>query len=313
MADSVQSLLRVYLARRESQVLLLAPGPTGIPEPLSVPYPLLKVAYISRDLAGSDENVRLGATELQGRYPTLMLMFPSPDGPPYRCGFMLSHTREVSQLPCAEAGRARQVEASEYAVACTLSRYTWGTDVLMGRPGYFLSGGANADHMWRVARVESDFAGRQVFSLVPVRLDTALPAADFMSVDDALLRDRLIQHWNEVQASVRGHLYGSLVTAAKNVAEALITYALADANRKPIRGFAEQLKRTKTLLDAGHSLRVPLSEMDLYLMHKLRLLHARTHPDRVIREARPVSPELALTAAPDIAEVLVSVGLAGVR
>lgn len=298
------------MGRRESQVLLLAPGPTGIPEPLSAPYPLLKVAYISRDLAGSDEHVRLAATELQSRYPTLMLMFPSPDGPPYRCGFMLSHARDIPQLPCAEGGRAHEVEAIEYAVACTLSRYTWGTDVIMGRPGYFLSGGANADHMWRVARVESDFAGRQVFSLVPVRLDTALPAADFASVDDALLRDRLVQHWNEVQAAVRGQLYGSLVTAAKNVAETLVTYGLAGENRKPIRSFAEQLKHIKTLLDAGRPLRVPFTEMDVHLMNKLRLLHARTHPDRVIREARPVSPELALTAAPDIAEVLVSVGLA---
>ena len=137
MIETIQSVLRVYLVWRQTAVL--APGPGGIPEPLAIPYPILKVAYLSRELALDDTGIRAAKSELQSRYPTLMLMFPSPDGPPYRSGFLLCHLQDAPQLPWTDATRTHRSDAIEYAVVVTLSMYTWGSDLAMGRPGRFPS------------------------------------------------------------------------------------------------------------------------------------------------------------------------------
>ena len=97
-----------------------------------------------------------------------------------------------------------------------------------------------------------------------------------------MLRGKLVQHWEEVQSCVRSNLYGSLITAAKNLAETLATYALK-GNAKASRSFAAGLVELKAMLDRGDSSKLPFSDLDLHLMNKLRIMHARTHPDRVLR------------------------------
>ena len=52
----------------------------------------------------------------------------------------------------------------------------------------------------------------------------------------------------------------------------------------------------------------PFEPLAYYLIHKLRILHGRTHVGRVVADGRAISPDLALTAGADLVEVLRSAG-----
>jgi hypothetical protein len=68
------------------------------------------------------------------------------------------------------------------------------------------------------------------------------------------------------------------------------------------------LPMLRDLLSNRTPAKLPFTELDFHLMSKLRVLHQRTHVERAI--SRLLSPELALTAAQDLVELLRSVGLA---
>jgi hypothetical protein len=93
--------------------------------------------------------------------------------------------------------------------------YLWKGDILQGRLGYFLIGSTAAANLWRVTRVEVDYAKRYNFTLFPVKYAHGLPSPDFTIIGDLAIRQEIEQHWSELQdALVRNRYYG-LVTAAK--------------------------------------------------------------------------------------------------
>jgi hypothetical protein len=53
-----------------------------------------------------------------------------------------------------------------------------------------------------------------------------------------------------------------------------------------------------------------LTDLAYHLAHKLRVLNSRVHADQAVRRGRTVRPESGLTAAIDLGELLVEVGLA---
>ena len=192
--------------------------------------------------------------------------------------------------------------------AVSLSLYPWGSDLRRGRPGYFLTGLSEAGNLFRVARVESDLAGRQLFTLSPVRLASGLPDADFSAINNELLRQKLERDWGEVQRCLAGNLYSSLITAAKNVAESLVVYSVGRQSKKMT--LAQGLLQVEKSLQAKQPGQLPFTFLDYHLMSKLRILHANTHPDSVVISGRLVDPEFALTVVADLVEVLRSVRLA---
>jgi hypothetical protein len=102
-------------------------------------------------------------------------------------------------------------------------------DLMRGAPGYFLSGPSEASTLWKIARVEFDLAGRQIFTLSPVRLASSLPDVDFSAITNDLLRQKLVADWADVQKCLASNIPYGLVTAAKNVAESLVLVALEHA------------------------------------------------------------------------------------
>jgi len=141
-----------------------------------------------------------------------------------------------------------------------------------------------------------------------VQLASGLPEIDFSAIDNDLLRQKLVNDWSEVQRCLANNLYSSLITAAKNVAESLVVFAVGDSSAKLTfqQGLAELGRR----LETKQSCRLPFEFLDYHLMSKLRILHGSTHSDRVVVSGRLVEPEFALTVADDLVQVLRSTGLA---
>lgn len=101
-------------------------------------------------------------------------------------------------------------------------------------------------------------------------------------------------------------IYG-VVTSAKNTAESLLYYfLLARGHISGGKGdLAALLEKFSLILsDAKAKSDVPLDFLAYHLIHKMRILHGRTHPGRVKIDGRAIEPELALTVAMDLVEVL---------
>jgi hypothetical protein len=301
--------MTLYVARRKASVLVLAPASDGIPELLR-PQPLLvRVAYLTGDISQEDllvrESGRLGHDSCH-----LMLMQESLDGPPNRMASIFTYTRTTPISWRDGAQSHHGLQASEYRASTLNDGYTWGNEARSGRPAYFLTGSPQSTNLWRVARVDIDVAQRYVFTLAPVRLPQGLPSVDFSPIEDAKFRSEANQHWNEFQDCLLRHRYYGVVTAAKNVAETVLAYYLLRAGESRERDFSEMLKKLRRILeDDASRASIRLTFFDYHLMSKLRILHARTHPGRVIAEGRRIGPGLALSVAEDLIEVLTSLEL----
>jgi hypothetical protein len=184
----------------------------------------------------------------------------------------------------------------------------WEGEIHQGRLGYFLIGSARQGNLWRVVRVETDYANRFVFTILPVILANGLPSPRFEKIEDTEIRGEVEHHWRDLQGALDQHSYRALVAAAKNVAEGLLYFATREQLGGKRADMGNMLPVLRSLLDKKEPTKLPFTELDYHLMSKLRLLHQRTHVEQGI--VRPLRPELALTAAQDLAEVLRSVALA---
>jgi IS1 family transposase len=184
----------------------------------------------------------------------------------------------------------------------------WESEIGSGRLGYFLLGASQGTNLWRIARVETDHVGRCEFTVIPVTLPHGLPTPEFDAIDVGL-REELVQQWAELGRAYVEHRSHALVTAAKNVGEGLLYWKLGDRSGRKRQDLGSLLQKLKSLLDDKLARETaPFSDLDYHLLSKLRLLHARTHPERATRDR--LTPELALSAAEDIVAVLRSLHLA---
>jgi hypothetical protein len=247
-------------------------------------------------------------TAMQGAHSLLLMTMPCADGPPYRSGVVFRRNASVN-INWTDGQHGKPLtNAEEYLAAVSLSLYSWGSDLERKKPGYFLSGPSEASTLLRIARVELDLAGRQLFTLSPVQLASGLPEVDFSVIDNDLLRQKLVNDWGEVQRCMANNSYSSLITAAKNVAESLVLFAVGDSSGKLT--FQQGLTEVGKRLEAKQPCRLPFEFLDYHLMSKLRILHGHTHSDRVVISGRLLEPEFALTVVGDLAQVLRSTGLA---
>ncbi len=76
------------------------------------------------------------------------------------------------------------------------------------------------------------------------------------------------------------------------------------------RDLAELLKKLNSVVtNTATKGTVPFDMLSYHLMHKMRILHGRTHVGRVVADGRTISPDLALTVAADLVEILAGIGL----
>lgn len=204
--------LKFYLVQRRGVPLLLVPSLSGLPEVAYPAFPVLRVSYLSPESAASEQAISTAKTDLQSAHPLLLMTMPCADGPPYRSGVVFRRyaSTNVDWTDGRNAKLAKNAE--EYLAAVSLNGYSWGSDLQRNKPGYFLSGPSEASSLWKIARVELDLAGRQLFTLSPVQLASGLPEVDFSAIDNGLLRQKLVNDWSEVQRCLASNLHSSLIT-----------------------------------------------------------------------------------------------------
>lgn len=199
MSD-IGNTLQLWVANRHNTFLVLAQGPTGTPEPVE-PTPILhKAAYLSIYDASGD--LSKSSADLNSPYVTLLGKFQSPDGSPSQTALVFPHQCDETISYHVNGRSFLNIAARRYRAAGPSQSYIWEGDILQGRPGYFLVGSAQATNLWRIARVEVDYAQRYNFTLVPVRLAHGLPTPDFTAITDQTVRQEVQQHWSDLQDAV---------------------------------------------------------------------------------------------------------------
>jgi len=212
-------------------------------------------------------------------------------------------------------GHTKRVRARLYlAATATGTIWAWHSDLVQGKLGYFVTGMLNQRSLWRIRRVEPDFANRLSFTIQPLTLPNGLPSMDATAVKDGLIRQEVERHWREfIEVSLRALPYRT-VNAAKDICECLLLDALAAAGHVQIsnHNFMDLLSKLRSVIESERqspTKTVPFSDLHYHLMSKLRILHARTHVGRAATSGK-LSPELALSTVQDLIEVMLAAGLA---
>jgi hypothetical protein len=295
--------------RAEQEIIIAFPGQNdrlfarnhdNIPIPLR-PQPVLIPAFY---LTSNEElEARLPAARLSlSALPqsTLLKLLRSPDGPPNRLARIFKHIKQ-DRLGVLQGGRLTPKIPVQIYREVHKDNYAWDNDSTMSGAGLFITGDGDPTSIWKVSRVERDVFGAPLITVSPLITAGGFPELDLSTVNDPLIRQEVEGHYREVQKSFQTSAYRALVTNAKNVAEALIPLK---AGLAPNKTFNEMLNKISGQQEKQDS--VP--ELSYHLAHKLRILHQRTHLDKVTRVGRGIEPEFAITVIQDLIEILRELG-----
>jgi hypothetical protein len=201
----------------------------------------------------------------------------------------------------------------QYLPTTTQGPWNWLDEMRAGRPGYFLTGSVGDSVLWRLFRLESDVYHRAIFTLCPVRLTAGCPGADFSAVTDPLLATELAAQYNDLCASVTNHAYRDVVTKSRGIVEGLVYEKLRVGGHATQRDRFHDLQLVKKLVEQGaQGAARGWSQLEYHLAHKIRLVHAQTHPTQAVKVGRPLRPEFGLSAVEDLVELLTIWGYAKV-
>jgi hypothetical protein len=262
---------------------------------------------------------RIAARETWGREDIHLLRpAPSTDGPPFRSVLIYQASGEAEfervddpRIPRTHHVGVYRKRAIVYEALRVGSSFVWESDLLEGRPGFFLTGTSESSSLWRLARVEADALDREVLTLVPVRLPHAIPMGNFDAVEYGKLRQYQIDQFTALQRAVAAGAHLDVVDRAHNVAEGVLAHCLAQIGLAvPPRLFDRLQEARKALEDSALRRRFLLSDAGYHRAHTIRLLHARAHEDQAAQQGGTIRPEVGMGVAIDVSELLVQVGLA---
>jgi len=159
----------IWIITQKATRPVVAPGPSGTPEPVE-PAPVLQPAAYIQAAVGKD--ITKATSELANSSdPTIPLiaMLPSPEGPPVSLGLLFNRVRGTT-ISYQVAGRSfPSHSATEYQAASFRGGYIWDSDINQGLFGSFLFGGFHESSVWRVRRAQADHSGRLLLTLQPVK------------------------------------------------------------------------------------------------------------------------------------------------
>lgn len=268
---------------------------------------ILRGAYISSaNIAG--DGLAKAREQILGIPRDLLWLVQSSEGPPSRSAVIYQYIKaeDVRLQDPAMTVNALRYEAASIG---TLHAMAWQTDAEQGKDGYFLTGTSGTSVLWRIGRTELDGLGRHVLTLVPTRLSSSIVNPNFSSVEIGL-RTFLEDHFRGFQQAVARTAYLDVIDRAYSVTEGVLNHCLHLANERPPKNLIDKLKEARKILDDPK--RKPgfiLDDYGYHLAHKVRVLHQFAHPNKVIEKGRSIRPEVGMSAATDLSELLVSVGL----
>lgn len=301
----------LYLLERSRVPLVLTPDSTGTP---TVVYPqpvLYRAVYLSTD------ELETGMLRARGQLANdncwLLVMISCPDGPPHRSALLFTFQQAMNGMSWRdEAQIFHGYKLLQFRPTTTQGPWTWLNEMRAGQPGYFLTGTVGDSSLWRLFRVETDAFHRSVFTLSPVRLTAGCPHADFSSLSDPLLASEVTAQYRDLCASVVSHAYRDVVTKARNIVEGLVSVRLKAAGQPTSRDLYGDLQTVKKLLeDDKQRDTCGWTQLEYHLAHKIRLVHAQTHPTQAVKTGRALRPEFALSVVEDLIELLTIWGFAG--
>lgn len=306
--SSMLGTLRLWVARRGDRVYVIAPGDSGLPEPVDELLPILRARYIS---PGSvDSELERGDNFFDSPNGCLVVRTGDDEAPPASTALLFAY-EAAQQIDCKTGKHARKVDAHLYLAATKNGPWVWNSDLIQGTYGYFLIRGPGRANLWRIRRAEADFANRVSFTIVPVAPSNGLPTLNLASIHSDEMRQQIDQHWREFVEVFNRQLPYRTVNAAKDVCEYLMyDFLLRDGT---ITGGKHELgdlmKRLYERLQTGKDPAMPFSWVHFHLMQKIRLLYGRIHAGRVASEGA-ITTEIALSVSTDLVEVLSAAGLA---
>lgn len=302
--DNAQSFL---VARRRESNLVLVEDTTGIPTLVEQPSLLLRAEYVVGEQA-TDDQLFHASCRLSNSNQMLLALSAGLDGPQSRNAVAyLGSTSSVEVWKDGSRSYLERLAGVRYSAVTTQTPVVWSHDLSLRKPAYFLTGTPANANLWRIERTDEDVWHRYAFTLSPVQMLGGFPRIDFSAIKDDILRQEAETHWTELKQLIQRHSYYGAITAAKDLIETLLEYEFKGQSARNMDGLLKKLN--DVFASDPNSLNLRFSQLDIHLMQKLRLLHQRTHPGRVATVGRSIRPELALTVAEDVIEIVTSLGL----
>ena len=300
VSTSIQSVRSILINMSDNHQAVLTPNPYGYPL-LVEPQPvLLRSIYIgpNDDL---ESQIKQAGNRLNSTGEPLLAMLP-----PYEQGreaiariFVFDREEKVSL-----SGSLHDRPVIKYVSPRQGSGHVWLSDWQQGKAGYFLTGHSASANLWKIARMDIDAFDSVIFVLSPMRLLAGLPNLRFANISDALVRAEIEGHYAELQTAIASHSYRAIITHARSIVEAVLGFWLASNGQKPGKDLNGHLTILRELRSKAKDELEWFSDLTYHSAQKIRLLHARTHVDRAVKQGRSVQPELALSCLEDLKEVL---------
>lgn len=279
---------------------VLTRNPYGYPL-LVQPQPvLLRSIYIAptEDLESAIQQARDRLANK--KEPLLAMLLPYGPEREVSARIFVFHREQKVSLSGSLHGRL----VTEYVSPRQDSSHVWASDWQQGKAGYFLTGHSATASLWKVARMDTDAFDSVILVLSPMRLLADLPNLRFANIADALLRAEIEAHYTELQRAIASHSYKAIITYARSIVEAALGLWLAGNQQESGEDLNDHLKILAKLRSEAKRELEWFSDLAYHSAQKIRLLHARTHVDRTVKQGRSVQPELALSCIEDLREIL---------
>lgn len=275
---------------------------------------ILKCTYLGPDQL--DDAARGQAIQKLNESPShaVLRLIPSPDGAPFRTSiiFVMEGNIQVKRVQDLRLGHIKvgsdNTDAFQYGAQALGKLSPLQTDYEKGTPGFIVTGTPNSIELWRVTRLELDGIRRYVVTMSPVRPSFGIVTPKLQSVAQPL-RGVLLQHFEELQQALSRSSPFGVIDRAYNLTEGILEYCL-QAVEKSGNTLDERLQEAKTLLEKRPpDERFPLDYFGYHLAQKIRFLHKYLHVDQSVGKGKKIRPELGLSAAVDVGELMAVVGL----
>ena len=283
---------------------VLTPNPQGYPLPAQMNSPLRRAVYVS---AGGDleQAIKNAASFLDNKKePVLAFLSADAGGAVVTARIFVYAASESVAIASNLSGRP----TTRYVAPRNDSSYSWVGEWIQGKPGYFLTGQGNVSALWKLVRLEVDAFGGSLLTLKSIQLFGDLPVLALDDIKEPIVRGEIAEHYKELQSALASHSFRAIVTHSRDIVEPVIAELLRRLGEQPGRDLGGHLQQFKKRRDRGGEVE-GLSDLTYHLAHKIRLLHARTHPEAAENHGRSLDPELALSCVEDLKLILREAGL----
>jgi hypothetical protein len=288
---------------------------SNIVVPLSPETVIYKAVYLPAAQATvAGVNQAQSWLQVTGNVRFLRLIHSS-DGAPFRSALIYTSAgaTEVARVRDPRIPPGHQPESYRSFVlryqavrGASGSSWAWVSDAARGEVGFFLTGSSGVSALWRIARIETDALDRQVLTLAPVQLAHGVANADFSAVSDGRLRAHLETHYAAFLRAVAAAAHLDVIDRAFNVAEGVLEHRLHEGGIEVPSTLNERIVEARKAI---RSRRLGMSTYGCTLADKIRELHRQSHADQAVARGRLVRPEIGMTVAADLSELLVDAGL----